>query len=317
MTVDLSAFYFDIRKDALYCDPISSVDAQGRAHRDRPAVPRDGDLARADAAVHGRGGMAGAPPVRRRLGASRTLPRRAGGLARRRARREMAQGAHRAPRRHRRARDRARGQAHRLLARGRSVRLRRRTRTCSRRCSTSTWPKSAITSAATLVQGDGPADAFRLDDVTGVRSRCALAQGTQMRAVVENSAQRRHRTRPIRMSRRATPRRCANGTPSAQGGGITPDVLGAPHPPWPRGRARELRVDRPGVEALADLRVRPARPDAGAADPVPRPGPDLEQGHQLRPVPAGWTVRPMGAAGPQGGRRRPAVGLAGPGPGRG
>ncbi len=24
MTVDLSAFYFDIRKDALYCDPISS-----------------------------------------------------------------------------------------------------------------------------------------------------------------------------------------------------------------------------------------------------------------------------------------------------
>src|SRR5260370_23287770 len=25
MTVDLSAFYFDVRKDALYCDPISSV----------------------------------------------------------------------------------------------------------------------------------------------------------------------------------------------------------------------------------------------------------------------------------------------------
>src|SRR6185312_669351 len=25
MTVDLSAFYFDIRKDALYCDPISSM----------------------------------------------------------------------------------------------------------------------------------------------------------------------------------------------------------------------------------------------------------------------------------------------------
>ena len=25
MTSDLSAFYFDIRKDALYCDPISSV----------------------------------------------------------------------------------------------------------------------------------------------------------------------------------------------------------------------------------------------------------------------------------------------------
>src|ERR687893_1226818 len=25
MTVDLSAFYFDIRKDALYCDPLSSL----------------------------------------------------------------------------------------------------------------------------------------------------------------------------------------------------------------------------------------------------------------------------------------------------
>ena len=29
MTGDLSAFYFDVRKDALYCDPISSADAAG------------------------------------------------------------------------------------------------------------------------------------------------------------------------------------------------------------------------------------------------------------------------------------------------
>ena len=29
MTSDLSAFYFDIRKDALYCDPISEPCAQG------------------------------------------------------------------------------------------------------------------------------------------------------------------------------------------------------------------------------------------------------------------------------------------------
>ena len=28
MTSDLSAFYFDIRKDALYCDPISSGSAR-------------------------------------------------------------------------------------------------------------------------------------------------------------------------------------------------------------------------------------------------------------------------------------------------
>ena len=35
MTSDLSAFYFDIRKDALYCDPYSSTDAQGLPHRAR------------------------------------------------------------------------------------------------------------------------------------------------------------------------------------------------------------------------------------------------------------------------------------------
>jgi len=35
----------------------------------------------------------------------------------------------------------------------------------------------AITSAATLVQGDGPPDAFRLDDVKGVTVEVQLAEG--------------------------------------------------------------------------------------------------------------------------------------------
>ena len=35
----------------------------------------------------------------------------------------------------------------------------------------------AITSAATLVEGDGPAEAFRLDDVKGVAIVVQLAQG--------------------------------------------------------------------------------------------------------------------------------------------
>jgi isoleucyl-tRNA synthetase len=35
----------------------------------------------------------------------------------------------------------------------------------------------SITSAATLVQGDGPPAAFRLDDVTGVAGEVLLAQG--------------------------------------------------------------------------------------------------------------------------------------------
>ena len=155
MTVDLSAFYFDIRKDALYCDPISSVKRARLPHRARPSVPRHRDLARADAAVHRRGGLAVALSVRGRLGASRAVPGHPGGLARRRAGREMAQGAHRAPRRHRRARDRARRQAHRLLARSRIRSSTCPTRTCSRALVDVDLAEVCITSAATLVVGRG------------------------------------------------------------------------------------------------------------------------------------------------------------------
>ena len=66
MTIDLSAFYFDIRKDRLYCDPASSQGAAGGADGDRPAVRLPGALARADAALHLRGGVDGAA---RRCGA--------------------------------------------------------------------------------------------------------------------------------------------------------------------------------------------------------------------------------------------------------
>ena len=58
MTVDLSAFYFDIRKDTLYCDPISSTKRKASSHRDRSSVPLHGDLARADALLHRRGSLA-------------------------------------------------------------------------------------------------------------------------------------------------------------------------------------------------------------------------------------------------------------------
>ena len=37
----------------------------------------------------------------------------------------------------------------------------------------------AITSAATLVEGEGPPEAFRLDDVKGVAVEVRLAQGTK------------------------------------------------------------------------------------------------------------------------------------------
>ena len=48
MTVDLSAFYFDIRKDTLYCDPISSREATRLPDGARSPVPRHRDLAGAD-----------------------------------------------------------------------------------------------------------------------------------------------------------------------------------------------------------------------------------------------------------------------------
>ena len=122
MTTDLSAFYFDVRKDALYCDPISSRTRKAALtvvdHLFRCTVTWLAPMLcfTAEEAWCERDGL------RRDLGASRVVPRRAGRVARRQARGEMAQGAAGAPRRHRRAGDRARRQAHRLLARGRSDR---------------------------------------------------------------------------------------------------------------------------------------------------------------------------------------------------
>ena len=128
MTADLSAFYFDIRKDALYCDPISSTTRKACLtvldHLFRatvtwlapmlPFTAEEAWLARypsEDGSVH-----------------LEQFPGRARRLARRGARGEMAQGAQRPPRGHRRARDRAGAKAHRLLARGRTRRLRVRPR---------------------------------------------------------------------------------------------------------------------------------------------------------------------------------------------
>ena len=50
-----------------------------------------------------------------------------------------------------------------------------------------------ITSAATLVEGEGPADAFRLPDVPGVAVDVQSGRGPQMRALVEDLARRRLR----------------------------------------------------------------------------------------------------------------------------
>ena len=60
MNADLSAFYFDIRKDALYCDPPSSVQAAWGVGGDRAHFPRRDDLARAGPGFHHGGSLVGA-----------------------------------------------------------------------------------------------------------------------------------------------------------------------------------------------------------------------------------------------------------------
>ena len=75
---DLSAFYFDIRKDSLYCDAPAIGEAPRLPDRARHPVPRAGALARAGAGVHHRGSV-GHALSRRGVGAS---ARMAGGRRR-------------------------------------------------------------------------------------------------------------------------------------------------------------------------------------------------------------------------------------------
>jgi isoleucyl-tRNA synthetase len=178
MTSDLSAFYFDIRKDALYCDPISSVTRKACLtvldHLFRatvcwlapmlPFTTEEAWLARypsADGSVH--------------LETFPDVPA---------AWRDDA-----------------------LAEKWRKVRLVRRVVTgaleierAGKRIGSSleadpfvyvTDPdlfaalvdidlaEISITSAATLVEGEGPATAFRLDEVKGVAVEVRLAQGTK------------------------------------------------------------------------------------------------------------------------------------------
>ena len=68
---DLSAFYFDIRKDCLYCDAPTRPEAPRLPHRARHAVPRAGPLRRAGAGVHRRGSVGHALSRRRQRAPAR------------------------------------------------------------------------------------------------------------------------------------------------------------------------------------------------------------------------------------------------------
>jgi isoleucyl-tRNA synthetase len=178
MTVDLSAFYFDIRKDALYCDPISSVTRKAcltvldqifRATVSwlAPILAFSAEeawLARypsADGSVH--------------LELFPDLPAawRDDALAEKwrkvRNVRRVITGALEIERAHKRIGSSLEAAPvvyvsdPELFAALVDIDL----------------AEVAITSAATLVEGDGPPDAFRLDDVKAVAVEVRLAQGTK------------------------------------------------------------------------------------------------------------------------------------------
>jgi isoleucyl-tRNA synthetase len=176
MTADLSAFYFDIRKDALYCDPISSVTRKACLtvldHLFRatvtwlapmlPFTAEEAWLARypsAEGSVH--------------LELFPELPSawRDEALAEKwrkvRTVRRVVTGALEIERAHKRIGSSLEAAPivyvsdPDLFAALVGVDL----------------AEVAITSAATLVRGDGPPDAFRLDDVKGVAVEVRLAEG--------------------------------------------------------------------------------------------------------------------------------------------
>src|SRR5262249_45176663 len=167
MTAELSAFYFDIRKDALYCDPISSTTRKACLtvldHLFRatvtwlapmlPFTAEEAWLARYPS-QEGSGHLESFPQLpsawrRQALAAERREGR---------TRRRVVTGALEIERAHKRIGSSLEAAPvvyvsdPDLFAALVDVDL----------------AEVAITSAATLVQGDGPPDAFRLDDVKGV-----------------------------------------------------------------------------------------------------------------------------------------------------
>ena len=147
MVVDLSAFYFDIRKDALYCDAPSSKRRLAAVQVVRhlfdhlatwlaPMLPFTTEEAWLERY-----------PDTRSIHL-RAVPRRSGGMARRSAGRKVAENQARARRRYRGAGDRAGEEGDRLVAGGGADGVHRRCRPAARRSRTSTSPKSRSPAAS-------------------------------------------------------------------------------------------------------------------------------------------------------------------------
>jgi isoleucyl-tRNA synthetase len=172
--IELSAFYFDIRKDALYCDAPSSLRRKASLQVIRtifdslvtwlaPMLPFTMEEAWLLAS-------------RMRIRASRTVSRGPRRMARRCAGRQVEEDPHRAPRRHRRAGNRAPRKAHRFVAGGRT-RVHITDPALVEAVGDSDFAEICITSGVRIETGEGPDTAFRIDDVKAVSVLPALAKG--------------------------------------------------------------------------------------------------------------------------------------------
>ena len=103
MTQDLSAFYFDIRKDALYCDPWSSLKRRVLPQRAGPALPLPDHLVGPDPDLHHGRGLAVALSRRGQFGSPDAVRQDARRMAPAGDRQEVGHDPQRAPRRDRRA----------------------------------------------------------------------------------------------------------------------------------------------------------------------------------------------------------------------
>ena len=179
MNTDLSAFYFDIRKDALYCEPYSSIKRAAALEIDRADLPLHDALAGAAAVLHGRGGLARAlsrpttGSVHIELFPELPVAWRDDALA---EKWETDQA--RAPGGHRRARDRAREQDDRLVAGSGAAGLMSPIELLAALEGVD-LAEICITSAFDVIAGAAPAGAFTLAEVPGVGVVPKKAAGTK------------------------------------------------------------------------------------------------------------------------------------------
>ena len=176
---DLSAFYFDIRKDALYCDPFDSVTRRAALTvLDRLFAALTAWLAPMLCFTMEEAWL-NRFPGDRGFRASPAVPRDPERVAQRCARREMAQGARQVRRVVTGALEieRKEGRIGSSLEAAPKVYVADKELRAA--LSGVDLAEIAITSGARLMLGEGPEGAFRLDDVKGVAVVFERAQGTK------------------------------------------------------------------------------------------------------------------------------------------